>query len=118
MEAQKTLRKSVDLFNAGEYFESHEVLEALWLKTPKEDHYRNLYKGFIQAAAGLYQIRRGIFDGGARLLESSANYLIQYKGDSLGLNIEKLCRELGSIRKEMESEAGTVNPGLIKAELR
>src|SRR5262245_17764644 len=47
--------EGLHLFNEKEYFECHEVIEDLWLDTPSDDKWRDLYKGVIQAAASLYQ---------------------------------------------------------------
>ena len=66
------------------------MVEELWLGTPSEDRYRDLYKGVIQAAAALYQWERGIPSGAEGLYKSSAVYLKKYGPSALGLNVEKM----------------------------
>ena len=86
------LKTGLELFNQKKYFECHEEIEKLWLET--HDNYRNLYKGLIQAAAALYQARREIRGGASRLYKSSANYLLAYEPEALGLNIKKFIHDL------------------------
>src|SRR3990167_5371659 len=87
-------KKGLRLFNKGELFECHEVIEELWLETPKDDKYRDLYKGVIQAAAAIYQLKRGIPSGALGLYRTSARYLEHYKPRCLGLNVRKLIIDL------------------------
>ncbi len=82
-------RKSLELFNRGEYFESHEVLEGLWLET-KGDPHNDLYKGVIQAAAAVYQLKRGIHSGAVELCRTSVKYLEGYAPEALGLDVAGL----------------------------
>ncbi|HTL69951.1 MAG TPA: DUF309 domain-containing protein [Candidatus Eisenbacteria bacterium] len=86
--------KGLELFNEGQYFECHEVIEDLWLETPYEDFYRDFYKGVIQAAAAVYQSQRGILTGARGLSSSSLKYLEKYAPDALGLNVAKLIADL------------------------
>ncbi|HWQ84409.1 MAG TPA: DUF309 domain-containing protein, partial [Anaerolineales bacterium] len=54
-------RKGLELFNAGEYFEAHEELEAAWNADPGPG--RALYQGVLQVAVAYLQIERGNPDG-------------------------------------------------------
>src|SRR5262249_34271574 len=58
----------VQLFNAGEYFDAHEVWEDLWHDCPSAD--RRFYQSLIQAAVALYHWSRGNRPGAARLFDS------------------------------------------------
>jgi len=87
-------KKGLELFNHQEFFECHEVIEALWLETDPKDKYRDLYKGVIQAAAALYQFKRGVLSGALGLFGSSTVYLEKYKPSALGLDVQKLIREM------------------------
>ena len=83
-------KKGLELFNKGEYFECHEVIEDLWLETPGKDPYRDLYKGVIHAAAAIYQFDRGILSGALSLFKTSVKYLEVYKPEALGLHVTPL----------------------------
>ena len=82
--------QGLHLFNEGEFFECHEVIEDLWLETLEEDVYRDLYKGVIQAAAAIYQFDRGILSGAIGLYQTSIVYLEKYKPSALGLDVVSL----------------------------
>ena len=43
-------------FNRGEYYEAHDVLEQLWLRTPGADH--AFFKGLIQIAGAFVHLRK------------------------------------------------------------
>ena len=96
--------KGLYLFNEGEYFECHEVIEGLWLETPSQDPNRDLYKGVIQAAAAIYQFDRGILSGARGLHKTSVEYLKKYGKKALGLNVEKLVRDLDRFFKDGQKE--------------
>lgn len=64
------IRRGVDLFNRGEFFECHEVLEQVWLQAREP---RKLFlQGLIQLAVGSYHLRRGNLVGAQRLLHAGA----------------------------------------------
>ena len=88
--------KGLELFETGEYFECHEVIEDLWLETPPEDSLRDLYKGVIQAAAAIYQLDRGIMSGALGLYRTGTGYLEKYRPAALGLDVERM---LGILKK-------------------
>ncbi len=60
-------REGIELFNAGAYYDCHEVLEGLWMtlepRTPEWEHLRAL----IQAAVLMYHLERGNRPGVERL---------------------------------------------------
>ncbi len=96
-------KKGLELFNERHYFECHEVIEDLWLSTPSDDKWRDLYKGVIQAAASLYQHDRGIHSGAKGLHKTCVGYLAKYKDGSLGLNVHKLINEMNAFYKDPEN---------------
>ena len=90
----KRWAEGLKLFNKKEYFECHDVIETLWLRTPKGDRHRDLYKGVIQAAAAIYQWDRGVHSGAEGLYKSSLNYLKDYGPRALGLDVSAMIREM------------------------
>src|SRR5581483_2202811 len=61
------------LFNAGDYFEAHEVWEDLWAES--HGPARRFYQGLIQAAVGLCHFGNGNLGGAAKLYRSSRDYM-------------------------------------------
>src|ERR1700741_1889521 len=57
------------LFNAGDYFEAHEVWEDLWSESHGDE--RRFYQGLIQAAVGLCHFGNGNLGGAGKLYRSS-----------------------------------------------
>ncbi len=90
MAPDKRFKKGLELFNRGEYFECHEVIEKLWLETPSEDPLRDFYKGIIQAAAAIYQRERGVAGGALSLYKTSLLYLQKYVPETLGLDVKQM----------------------------
>ncbi len=96
--------EGLKLFNHQEYFECHEVIEELWLETPKLDEYRDLYKGVIQAAAAIYQEQRGIESGALGLHRTAVQYLAKYAPDALGLSVSPLIDGLNKYFKYRDKQ--------------
>lgn len=46
------------LFDAGQYYEAHDVLEHLWLATPRSAPDHNFYKGLIQFAGAFVHLQK------------------------------------------------------------
>lgn len=69
-------------------------MESLWLSVPKEDRYRDLYKGVIQAAASILLKRRQIDGAAARLAKSSVAYLTGYLNDAFEIDAVQLTDDL------------------------
>lgn len=63
----------IEQFNAQEYFECHETLEALWNREPGP--IRVLAKGILQVGVGCYHLLRGNYRGAVLKLASGADYL-------------------------------------------
>jgi len=61
--------RGIELFNAGEYFRCHEVLESLWLVSCGRE--KLFYQGLIMAAVALYHYELGRF-GAARTMYRKA----------------------------------------------
>ena len=106
MHVDERFIKGLELFNEGEYFECHEVIEELWLETSPDDPYRNLYKGVIQAAAAIYQFQREIYSGALGLFRSSVRYLDRYEAISLGLNVKQLSVEMRAFFADLDKNYG------------
>lgn len=107
-EVDARFREGLELFNRGEFYECHEVIEGLWLEV--RDAHRDLYKGVIQAAAALYQYRRGIWSGALGLHRTSLEYLRPYAPASLGLDVGGLIGQLEAFFAPLESWDGRGDP--------
>lgn len=50
---------AIDLFNAGYYWEAHEVWEGLWIKAGRQGELADFLKGLIKLAAAGVKVREG-----------------------------------------------------------
>ena len=75
----------VVLFNAGDWFEAHEVWEDLWSEGHGDE--RRFYQGMIQAAVGLCHFSNGNLGGAAKLYRSAFGYMERCPPKLLGLDL-------------------------------
>ncbi len=94
------LARGVDLFNRGEFFEAHEVVEDLWHEYWEDD--RDLLKGWIQAAVCFEHHRRGNLRGMYSVGTTSLGYLRQYSVNGHGLDIATLVADLEAFLDAVE----------------
>src|ERR671922_1832523 len=80
------------LFNAGDYFEAHEVWKDLWAESHGEE--RKFYQGLIQAAVGLCHFGNGNLGGAAKLYNSSRDYMAGCGERYLGLDVAGFRRQM------------------------
>ncbi len=82
MENPKTIfEEGCRLFDAGEYFEAHEVWEDLW--NLAEGARRAYLQGLIQVAAALVHAKRSNWNGVRKLFSTALNYLEKGRGSEL-----------------------------------
>jgi len=71
--APPLLRRGVEQFNRGEFFEQHETLEELWRAEPRP--VRNLYQGILQIGVAFHHLHRNNFHGTVYMLRRGSLYL-------------------------------------------
>jgi predicted metal-dependent hydrolase len=90
------VRVAVAMFNAGEFFEQHEVLEELW--HAESGPIRELYQGILQVGVGFHHLGRGNYHGAVTLLERGLTRLRTVEPDALGLDVGTLIVEAAAAR--------------------
>jgi len=101
------LERGIALFNRGDYFECHEVLEEAW--TPECGPRRLFLQSLIHLAVGLYHHRRGNRAGALRQLRKGLRKLTAYLPVCERVDTARLEREVSLALGEMEAGA-TVSP--------
>ena len=76
------------LFNAGLYFEAHELLETTWRAVAGPE--RDFYHGIVQAAAAFYHFEKRNMHGARTLLAKSIRRLAPYPSSYLGVDVAHL----------------------------
>jgi predicted metal-dependent hydrolase len=105
--APLALRVGVHMFNAGEYFEQHEVLEDLW--RAEQGPIRELYQGILQIGVGCYHLQRGNHHGAITLLDRGLARLARVAPDAGGLDVGGLILQARRLRRRLDE----LGPGRI-----
>ena len=104
------------LFNRGDFFEAHEVWEAIWMDNFGPE--KKFYQGLIQAAVGLCHFCNGNVRGAHKLYHSSRDYFARYGPRFVGLDLVDFARQMEACFAELLSQsdptrAVTINEDLI-----
>jgi predicted metal-dependent hydrolase len=99
---QQRLREGIGLFNRGEFFECHEILEAAWLEAAGAE--KNFLQGLIQVAVSFYHLRRGNFTGSSRLLRAGLEKLSDGAAQPHPVDIAALLRILKPLPDQIEGD--------------
>lgn len=91
--------RGLEYFNAGDYFEAHEFLEAAW--RAEAGPVRELYRGVLQVAVGYYHIKRGNFVGALKMFKRSRAWLAPFEESCRGINLAKLCQDMDMVESEL-----------------
>lgn len=108
-----------DCFNAGEYYEAHDVLEHLWLKGAGDNY--AYYKGLIQLAGAFVHLRKQRErplhpkDGrrmrpAVRLFALAEKNLRPYGPHHLGLDVAGVLRMVEEYVEKIREGGFSVNP--------
>ncbi len=106
-------------FNAGDYYEAHDVLEHLWLRTRDADH--SFYKGLIQLAGSFVHLKKQrerpwhAKDGArlrpaARLFQLALKNLAPYAPEHLRLDVRAVCLLCENHLLAIEAGGFAINP--------
>jgi predicted metal-dependent hydrolase len=101
MKMPDRFREGIRLFNRGEYFECHEMLEAVW--TPERGARRLFLQSLIHIAVGFYHHGRGNSVGAVRQLRKALRKLGAYLPECDGIDTARLHREAEAVLREIES---------------
>lgn len=96
------------LFNEGEYFDAHEVLEDLWIM--EVPPLRDYYKGLIQAAVALCHWERGNHGGARRLWILGRGYLAECPPHMEGLDLAAFIARMDALFRPLLEGPGTPPP--------
>jgi hypothetical protein len=83
------LAEGIELFNAGRYWDAHEVWEREWTPDRKGPD-SGFYKGLIQVAAGCLHYGRRNRRGAVNKWRSGAGYLRPYLPEHKGVQVTPL----------------------------
>jgi predicted metal-dependent hydrolase len=109
-------REAIALFNAGEFYRQHDLLEALWRSEPRP--VRALYQGILQVGVGYYQVTRGNAQGAAKMLVRAARQLAPLPDVCQGVDVARLradaARVLAELRRLGAARVGELDRALLR----
>lgn len=97
-----TLESAAALYNAHLYFETHELLEPVWMEQPRGPD-RTVLQGIIQAAVGLYHFQLENWRGGIRVLGYGLRKAEAGRPDFHGLVMDELLDGLAGCREAAQA---------------
>ncbi|MEJ7591597.1 MAG: DUF309 domain-containing protein [Planctomycetaceae bacterium] len=109
--------EGISLFNAGEFFACHDVLEDFWgeLTCPEKP----FFQGLIQAAVALFHFEEGNLGGARRMASSCRVYLSPFAPSCGGIDVERLLADLEACFQELLKDHASypvhlkIDPGQI-----
>jgi predicted metal-dependent hydrolase len=97
----RLLQRGIHLFNEGEFFECHEVLEEAW--TPERGPRRLFLQSLIHVAVGFYHCGRGNPVGACRQLRKALRKMESYLPSWEGVDTGRLSREALAVLELIEA---------------
>ncbi|OLP18065.1 hypothetical protein BST81_13640 [Leptolyngbya sp. 'hensonii'] len=92
--------QGIDLFNQGDYYPCHDILEALWMEAGNPD--KTFYQGILQIAVALYHLGNGNQRGAMILLGEGINRLKRYQPTYGGIDVAQLVMDAGEILGQLQ----------------
>jgi len=93
----RALHRFLELFNAREYWESHEVLEGPWRENGSD-----FYQGLILYASAFVHAQRGNAHGVGAQLEKAERRLTAFRPNYLGIDVDAVLVHSGRWRAFVE----------------
>ena len=90
-EMESQVRHGVELFNSREFFESHEALEAVWMRA--EPRRRFFLQALIHFAVSFHHNGQGNIDGAIRQLDKGLRKLAGYLPECEGVDTLQLYQD-------------------------
>jgi uncharacterized protein len=96
-------QRGLTLFNAGKYFDAHEVWEDVWRAAPAEE--KQFLQGLIQIAVALHHHSRGNLAGARSLLARAYRNLMNYPDSHSGVNLAEVRAAIAGCERALGSGA-------------
>jgi len=91
--------EGIDHFNAGRYFDAHEVWEEIWLRSSGDT--KTFYQMLIQAAVGLHHYERGNARGAKGMYNNVVDKLNRLPSCLMSLDLDDFARQFRAFFAEL-----------------
>ena len=98
-----------ECFNRGLFYESHDVLEELWLADRQGPNY-SFYKGMIQLAGAFVHLQKNRLRPSAALFKLAQANLQKYPSVHEHLDVAAVLRLIENWLHQLESDQFAINP--------
>ena len=105
-------RRGIELFNKGEFFDAHEVLEDVWRAAPGPE--KKFLQGLTQIAVGLHHHSRGNVIGARSSLARGSKNLSPYAEHHSGIHVAELRAAVAAWSAALENGAAVPSHPRIK----
>ena len=92
MNKQAALKKGIQEFNAGDYFECHETLEDVWMIEVGPD--RSFYQGLLQLSVGCFHLLNRNYVGAESQWSKAYAKLTAFGDQHLGVELKPLIERI------------------------
>jgi len=100
-ELSEKAKRGIELFNRGEYFESHEELEHAW--NEERGAGKELYRAILQIAVAYLQIQRRNYQGAIKMFLRARQWIDPLPDVCRGVDIAQLRRDAANARATVEA---------------
>ena len=94
-------KDGIDLFNQGEFYKCHDALEEAW--NIDNSAGRNLYRGILQIGIAYFQIERGNYRGGIKMLMRVRQWLDPLPDTCRGVDIADLRQNAEKVQEALSN---------------
>lgn len=100
------LQNGLALFNAGRFFDAHEVLEDAWREAPRHSPWRRHLQGMVQLAVAFHHESTGNHVGARSVLERATRNLNGADSSFPDLDLDRLRAELALWQRHLDDSEG------------
>ncbi|MBI1882317.1 MAG: DUF309 domain-containing protein [Chloroflexi bacterium] len=93
------LLEGINLFNRGEYFECHEVIEQAW--NEEKAPIRVMFQSILQIGVACHHVQNKNWRGAMKLLDRGLPKARRFAPSCMGINLAKLLADAEAIRQEL-----------------
>jgi predicted metal-dependent hydrolase len=86
------IQRGIDLFNDADFFSAHDYFEDLWMDCEQKN--RLFFQGMVQISVGSYHLICANYKGALSQFNKGTEKLKNYVPYYLGVNLDKLLREV------------------------
>jgi len=98
-EANARVRKGVELFNQGRYYDAHDALEQAWFADRRPC--RDLYQGLLQLGIALHHIEQDNYRGADKMLLRATSKFQRLPSPCQGIDVVALLEQCRNLRQTL-----------------